>query len=113
MQDGGEYVEQIDVASGVENDAEGSRKHVEQFQFGMYNETETKFHARDGIENEEEPLFDVEDLHSDVDDDEVLETFLKERENHKKNQEKKEEKIRKGKAAAVATSSNIENHHEA
>ncbi|GKV32264.1 hypothetical protein SLEP1_g40881 [Rubroshorea leprosula] len=31
MQDGGEYVEEIDAASGAENDAEGSGKHVEQF----------------------------------------------------------------------------------
>ncbi|GLT87231.1 hypothetical protein SLE2022_053250 [Rubroshorea leprosula] len=76
----------------------------------MYDETETEFHAVDGIENEEEPLFDVVDLHSDADDDEILEAFLRERENHKKNLEKEEEKIRKGKAAA--TSSNIENHHE-
>ncbi|GKV36690.1 hypothetical protein SLEP1_g44792 [Rubroshorea leprosula] len=79
MQDGGEYVEEIDAASV------------------------------DGIENEEEPFFDVEDLHSDV-DDQIVEAFLRKRENRKKNLEKKKEKIRKGKA--VATSSNMENHNE-
>ncbi|GLT28487.1 hypothetical protein SLA2020_034170 [Shorea laevis] len=53
MQDGGEYVEEIDAASGAKNDAEGSGKRVEQFQFGMYDETKAEFHVRDGIENEE------------------------------------------------------------